>query len=380
MAEKKEEAATQATPKELDAKLGIFSEIAKKNASIFQSVGNAGGIISKIVNECETEPDCPELPFIDIWEDDEDEDIPFLFSRGGMGVASRGNIMTIKGRTGARKSALAIDFILAAFGKSTIFATEQKNLKVLWADTEQPKKTIKVRAKTAFKGRGLAPGISLHTLYLKPNTHTERRNLFFKAMEAVKPDLAIIDVVTDMAEPEDDANNASAKLFVEKFTSAAAKYDSSILCVIHLNKNENDINAAGHIGTVLEQKSEMVFLLEKNKTEILNTKYRYDAELLPIHFSHKDDGTLTAIAGEVEQARIKQLEDLASKCFEAGEEYRGGEAWQRIRRITGGMERTAQSKLAEMVTAGILTKRKPKGNEVYYALSNLHTPSSESMQ
>ena len=82
----------------------------------------------------------------------------------------------------------------------------------------------------------------------------------------------------------------------------------------------------------------------------------------------------------MEQARIKQLEDLASKCFEAGEEYRGGEAWQRIRRITGGMERTAQSKLAEMVTAGILTKRKPKGNEVYYALSNLHTPSSESMQ
>ena len=356
--------------------LPIIGEIEAERIKAIKFAGIANAITSDAREQAKEE----ELPFIDIWADDEDEDIPFLFSRGGKGVASRGNIMTVKGRTGARKSALAIDFILAAFGKSTIFATELKDLKVLWADTEQPKKTIKVRARTAFKGRGLAPGIKLHTLYLKEiDEHSKRQEIFFRALDAVMPDLAIIDVITDLAEPEDDASNANAKLFVERFTKGAAEYNCNIVCIIHLNKSENDTNAAGHIGTVVEQKSEIVFLLEKGKTEISNSKYRYDAELLPINFTHKEDGTLTAIASEVEDARLKQLRDLAEHCFAYGEEYRGEESYRRIQRFTGGKDRTAKSKLAEMVTAGILTKRKPKGNEAYYALTNLHTLQTESM-
>ncbi len=314
------------------------------------------------------------LPFLDIWNY-KSKQVNFLFKRGDVGVIANKNLHTVKGKTGTRKTFLAMDFILAAMGKSDIFSLNgDEPLTVLWCDVEQDPDTIVERATTAFTARGVTPDMPVHVLTLKMTERKERKAVIMEAVRLVKPKLLIIDVMPKIMEIGINEKHDTAEAFNEEFCQLAQEYDCAVIGVIHTNKDAGDDNAGGHGGTTQEQLSAEVYMMKDGC--IQNTKRRFSKELPPIKILHKDDWTISADSNVVQEKKDDDLISLAQKCFE-GEgkvEVRRCVLTKRIMENKNIENRQASGIIKTMLDCGIIEKRSVSRREVYYSL---HTQSEQ---
>lgn len=156
-----------------------------------------------------------------------------------------------------------------------------KPLKVLWLDTEQSKQSTQEIIKdriiplterellnhTAEINNRLSliqTPESLDTVFFAFNLRGlgfEKRNQKVDlAIRLLKPDIVIIDGIKDLMTDINDA--VQATLLMEKLMALAADTNSCIVCVLHLNKAEQDRNMRGSIGTELTNKAFEVFQCE----------------------------------------------------------------------------------------------------------------------
>ena len=312
------------------------------------------------------------LPLLNIWSDQAEETVQFLFQRGDAGVIAKNNFHLIKGKTGSAKSFLGMDFILASQGRSNIFALNGEPLKVLWADTEQGAPTICERARVAFTSRGLTPDAPISVLHLRPYEPAERREYVKRAINELRPQFVLIDTLPDLMDEGTNDKNDTAKAFVEEFQRLTETNDCTIVAIIHTNKSLFDNNAAGHMGTVSEQKAREVYMMEKGKG-IANTKRTWGPVLKEIPFAFTHDWTITGDPASLENERLRELREAGDSCFAFGE-IRAGEAKERIAHHFSCQDRQAANILGEMVRSGILERREVNKNEVYYSL---HTEERE---
>ena len=97
------------------------------------------------------------------------------------------------------------------------------------------------------------------------------------AIRTIKPDICIIDGIKDLMTDINDAVQATR--IMEQLMALAKEFNCSIVCVLHLNKSEQDRNMRGSIGTELTNKAFEVFqcemISEKDKTDTFKVTQTY---------------------------------------------------------------------------------------------------------
>lgn len=142
-----------------------------------------------------------------------------------------------------------------------------KPLRVLWIDTEQSQQStqeiLRDRIIPLIKGTdGTAKDINstLYAFNLRGLGFDKRQKMVETAIRTIMPDIAIIDGIKDLMTDINDA--VQATLIMEKLMALAKAQNCCIVCVLHQNKDEQDRNMRGSIGTELTNKAFEVFQCE----------------------------------------------------------------------------------------------------------------------
>ena len=375
---KKEKAAQQGAATDDNANVVNFSENSKseqiKNDVTFRDTITAAG--EQLENLCDSAASANEIPYFDLWSDEQNK-VEFLFSHGETGVLAKSNLHLIKGRRGSRKTFLAMDFILAAMGKSEIFANNSdKPIKVLWADTEQDATTIRERAQTAFVARNITANYPIRTLHLRPYDNEERREYLFRAIDDFHPELVIVDVVSDLMSYKPGDEGSTSKAEVQQFSHKAEEEGCAIVGVMHMNKAADDMNASGHKGTAWEAKSAECYIMDKTKDVIINDKRRFGKDLEPIKFAIKNDWTITSNVTNQEDNKRHELTKMATELMRQNVEYRAFELETKVSEYNNCKKRQASYIIRQCVEIGIIEREQISRNNVVYKLHSEHIKQS----
>ena len=160
--------------------------------------------------------------------------------------------------------------------------TDLKPLRVLWIDTEQSQQSTQ----EILKDRVIPLAEKCHTddinntfyaFNLRGLGFEKRGKMVNVAIRTIKPDICIIDGIKDLMTDINDAVQATR--IMEQLMALAKEFNCSIVCVLHLNKSEQDRNMRGSIGTELTNKAFEVFqcemISEKDKTDTFKVTQTY---------------------------------------------------------------------------------------------------------
>lgn len=162
--------------------------------------------------------------------------------------------------------------------------TDLKPLRVLWIDTEQSQQSTQEILKDriiplAEKSVESVCDINstLFAFNLRGLGFEKRGKMVNVAIRTIKPDICIIDGIKDLMTDINDAVQATR--IMEQLMALAKEFNCSIVCVLHLNKSEQDRNMRGSIGTELTNKAFEVFqcemISEKDKTDTFKVTQTY---------------------------------------------------------------------------------------------------------
>ena len=115
---------------------------------------------------------------------------------------------------------------------------------------------------------------TLYAFNLRGLGFERRSKMVDVALRTIKPDLCIIDGIKDLMTDINDA--VQATLIMERLMALAKELNCCIVCVLHLNKSEQDRNMRGSIGTELTNKAFEVFRCEMiSESEVFKVTHAY---------------------------------------------------------------------------------------------------------
>ncbi|MBR5397643.1 MAG: AAA family ATPase [Bacteroidales bacterium] len=196
---------------------------------------------------------------IDITQEQPDP-IP-LITRNGRMFLTRNNLCTIVGRPKAGKSTLLTAIVATAYtGRDCLGFSSEGHLKTLWIDTEQaPDDSSRMwRGVYRLAEVPVYNDDALVFLRLLETPIAERLRCMEAVIKEKRPDLVIVDGVADMMRNTNDIEESQA--LVTAIRQINTRYECGIILILHVNWR--DEKARGHLGTVLQHKSETVALLE----------------------------------------------------------------------------------------------------------------------
>lgn len=260
---------------------------------------------------------------VDLKVDYEKDDT--LITINGIEAISRKDIVCIKAKQKSGKThfnAILIASILR--GKWHEVECVEKGLKVIYIDTEQKKRDTQQIMRKAMRMAGLAPvnDDQLQVFNLRDITSTEECRKYVKlAIALLHPDVVIIDGVVDLINDFNDVTDSQE--LVRELMKMADDGDCCIVTVLHTNKSADDHNMRGHLGTILAQKSNVVFECRKdpksNIVEVVCTDSRH-APIPEFYFAFDGNGEVvsaTEIAIQKKAADNAAKEDKKAKAEEA---------------------------------------------------------------
>lgn len=308
------------------------------------------------------------VPYLDISGEDAPTD--YLFTLGGKyGLIVRANLHTLKGREKTGKSAAGLALIAAALKGEFIGITPSRdNLAVLWIDTEQDKNTLRQKAKAVLSMAGLdtqPERLKIVTLrgYGGP---AEALAATLQAIQENAVDFVFLDGVVDLCQAFNDEEKSRA--VVEQLEAHAEKYGAAILGLIHTNKK--DVEARGHLGTIMQQKSGAVYIVTKegNTATITQDCNRFGAPVPPFSFTFADDFKIAAPAeGNTDLERWAALNRAFVPLFADAQRLTAGELVDAYKDYYQKSKRTAQDAIKAATFARVLD-RQIDGRRVYYCL------------
>ena len=265
-----------------------------------------------------------------------------LLTRNEAPILCRGEYIVIAGATGSFKSFLALTLAAAAMnGGARIdntlgIQTSYQNLKVLFIDTELPRRAYRFRLQCFKKmtGRQSIP----ENFYLSLNgvVTDEKRELVTACISQLKPDIAIFDNAVDFVHSFNDEKEATE--FKDYIKRLAVDYNMGIVVTNHLNtkttqggSDENGLSTIkqeigdnkGHIGRILETMSDLTLRIlpnsdEKSKTVVFSKERNIKPERFSFIFNKEIGGLDLWEPGTDKTEAYKKLEEqreLITKAF-----------------------------------------------------------------
>lgn len=180
----------------------------------------------------------------------------------------RGELVAVCGKAKSGKT-LFLSMIMACCLTNKVLALEriaadnEGPLRVLWLDTEQSQQsTQEIMLKRIIPMAGNINGFDecFYSYNLRGLGYETRRELIEVAINALHPDLVIIDGIKDLVTDINDAVQATQ--IMEQLMMLAQKNNCCIVNVLHQNKSEADHNMRGSIGTELTNKAFEVYRCE----------------------------------------------------------------------------------------------------------------------
>ena len=180
--------------------------------------------------------------------------------------------------------------------------TDIKPLRVLWYDTEQSRQCThdimveRIIPLAQANGQLRIPGSpfeeSFFVFNVRACTYEQRVEYLITAIETYRPDMVIIDNVSDLLSSINDSEQ-SIKL-IDQLMQLSTTYDCNITVVIHLNRSGEKRNLRGWLGTEILHKAFDVYYCEqlpKSQVfaveQLLSRKYRINETL---YYSISDEG------------------------------------------------------------------------------------------
>ena len=239
-------------------------------------------------------------------------------------------------------------------------------LKVLWVDTEQSQQSTQEIQKERIlplAGIQALDDATFYSFNLRGHGYEKRKRLVDVAIRTIKPDIAIIDGIKDLMTDINDA--AQATVIMEKLMKLAKDTNCCIVCVLHLNKSEQDRNMRGSIGTELTNKAFEVFqceIIEESGTfKVTQTYSRKQKMKHKLYYRISEEGLPTTCSGFQEQPR-----DDLGRWTKKDSEALSTDRDTLIRLFTDAMEGRRQRPFNELMAVAFkkcgFTDRK-----VYYA-------------
>lgn len=187
----------------------------------------------------------------------------YLMKIDNVNKISKDNISGFIGRAKSRKSFAVTMFAAALCGGLNLYNKFKAiaAYKVLYADTEQSADDVQLVTKRVNKMIGSEDNLFMYAL--KPLNPKERIEAIELLLDKHKPDVLVIDGIKDLLY---DINNAvESTVLMSLIQKWNVKYDIHISCVLHQNKADG--NARGHIGTELDNKSQVLFRITQSEID-----------------------------------------------------------------------------------------------------------------
>ena len=254
-------------------------------------------------------PVTPSLLKLDGYRITSDTEVPeeeFLMRMYGKPCLPRRDLTAVTGVEKCGKTFFT-SMLMACCAKRQVLELEriqQEPLRVMWYDTEQSRQSTK-GILTERIGRMIKEEPAEETIdsnidnqmddnsslaenffafNVRACTYQERMDYLLTGIETYKPDLVIIDNVSDLLPSVNDADESQR--VISQLMELATNGNCNIVVVIHLNRSGDKRNLRGWLGTEIMHKSYEVFYCEQvpksamfSVEQLLTRKYRISEKL-----------------------------------------------------------------------------------------------------
>lgn len=220
----------------------------------------------------------------------------FLLRMYGKPCFPRRDLSTVTGLEKCGKTVFT-SMLMACCAEKSVLELErirEAPLKVMWYDTEQSKQSTKgiLTERVAKLVKGDFPEENFFVFNVRACTYEERLELLMTGIQTYKPDMVIIDNVSDLLPSVNDAEQ-SVKI-IEQLMIMASENDCNITVVIHLNRSGEKRGLRGWLGTEILHKTYEAYYCEHiEDTEVFfveqtfTRKYHCKEKL---YYKFNDDG------------------------------------------------------------------------------------------
>ena len=170
----------------------------------------------------------------------------------------------------------------------------EEPLKVLWYDTEQSRQSTKgiLTERVAKLVEGDFPEDHFFVFNVRSCTYQERLDYLFTGIETYKPDMVIIDNVSDLLPSINDPEESQK--VIDQLMQLSTVHECNITVVIHLNRTGEKRNLRGWLGTEILHKTFDSYYCEQIEDsdyfaveQMMTRKYRVPEKL---YYRITDDG------------------------------------------------------------------------------------------
>ncbi len=289
---------------------------------------------------------------------------------GNQGCFSKGNLHAIKAKPKHGKTT-AIYLMCVALLKEDgwgALSAGIKKPKIIIFDTEQAERDAQEKYVTALKMAGLP----IEDIYdrleiysLRSQTMQEKRDTIEHVIKVKQPDIVFIDGIVDLLADFNDvkASQELIERLMQLSTKEVVGKDVAIVCVLHTNKNSEDNNMRGHLGTMLQQKASSTFMVTKSNGifTVTNTESRH-GEVSSWSFCYDDDNNIvdaTANVAELQALQKQKKQEEKQKKLEATKQQRSDKLLQIVRKHGNSIKR---SELKDLLMNALVLKRSSVDN------------------
>ena len=301
----------------------------------------------------------PRDPYEIFLEDDYPEP-RYTLSVGGVGTIPLGDIISVKAKSKNGKSYVASIFV-AAIHDAEIFGMKS-NLQgstILYFDTEQNgRNTARIlRRIHSLIGYNLKQSLQqIRAFSLREQDTLQRFPHILSKIDRYKPSVIVIDGIADLIQDFNDVKESEE--IINKIMKLSAEKDIAVICIIHTNKQKDDNNMKGHLGSLLVQKSSDVFEVKKQGSTFTVTET--ESRNQPIDdfsFVLDKDGFPRPTVAPIpinQQLRDNEITNAMAKIFEGENILQYNELVRRYEKIANVCSRTAKGRIKTAVANGFI--------------------------
>ena len=290
----------------------------------------------------------------------------FLLEIDGVGVMPAGGVTTVTGKAKQGKTqflAAVVSCLLSGRDFGRMHRVKAPG-HILWVDTEQSNYDIhntiaRVYNQAGIPAREPSDRHGLTVLQLRPLDAAQRLEAICAAVDALNPEILIIDGVRDLIHNINDETE-SAAVVDWVLQSMTARPEMRVIVVLHTNPSGTGDKMRGHLGTEFENKFSDKFLCSKENGVFSVTHVSRGREVLtPFIFCIDEHGQLSTSTIEQRAGVVAADETLAAIVPPEGLDF--AEIVQAYAKKTGLTQNKARDALKARINANPPTLIKRDG-------------------